>query len=171
LSYFHAFYCWVDHKEIGLNMSALPSNRESPADRWLTPNQQRVFSYLRRANGAVSVYQMVRDLDVRAATTVYRALDELSRIGLVHRIESQNSYVACNQGCAHHAAAALMVCENCGIVREIKIDTAVSQLRRTASQNRFAVNKITIEVIGRCTDCRSDQVSQSFQEKEAVTQR
>jgi Fur family transcriptional regulator, zinc uptake regulator len=150
-------------------MSALSSNRESPADRWLTPNQQRVFSHLRRANAAVSAYQMVRDLDVRAATTVYRALDELSRFGLVHRIESQNSYVACSQGCCRHAAAALMVCENCGIVQEIKLDTAVAQLRRTASQNRFAVSKITIEVIGRCTDCRNDQVSQSIDEKESVT--
>ncbi len=150
-------------------MSELSSNRERPADRWLTPNQQRVFSHLRRANGAVSAYQMVRDLDVRAATTVYRALDELSRFGLVHRVESQSSYVACSQGYRRHTAAALMVCENCGIVQEINIDTAVNQLRRTASQNRFAVSKITIEVIGRCADCRDNQVSQSIEEKEAVT--
>jgi Fur family transcriptional regulator, zinc uptake regulator len=152
-------------------MSVSSSNRESPAAaRWLTPNQRRVLRYLQSANRAVGAYQLGRALDVRAATTVYRALDELCRFGLVHRIESQNSYVACRQGRRRHKTAALMVCDSCGIVQEVKLDAAVAHLRRMASKNSFTVNKITTEVIGRCVDCRSSQGSKSIYEREAVTQ-
>jgi Fur family transcriptional regulator, zinc uptake regulator len=150
-------------------MSAVWSNHKSPASRWLTPNQQRVLTCLQSANKAATAYELVRTLDVRAATTVYRALDELCRFGLVHRIESQNCYFACRQGCRRHKTTALTICENCGVVQEFKLDAAVVQLRRTASQNRFSVNRITIEVIGRCIDCRSGQVEQFIHEKEAVT--
>jgi Fur family transcriptional regulator, zinc uptake regulator len=51
--------------------------------------------------------------------TIYRALDFLTKSGLIHRIESLNAYAAC----AHAPAGpqhVFFTCERCGNVAEVE---------------------------------------------------
>jgi Fur family zinc uptake transcriptional regulator len=120
----------------------------------LRRNQRRIFEHLRTAQRALRAYEIVDDLGFTAATTVYRALAELNRLGLVHQVPSQNAYVACGLGCGYHNAA-LMICGDCGVVREVPFDAAISQLKQIAMRDRFSIVGITVEVTGRCDDCHT----------------
>ena len=65
----------------------------------LTKNQSAVFSALRGAGkplGAYEILDQVRDQGFRAPLQVYRALQKLMELRLVHRIESRNAFVACD---------------------------------------------------------------------------
>ena len=123
-----------------------------PVTHYFTPNQRRVFQHLHNSGKAVGAYELAHALNVRAVNTIYRALEDLCRFGLVHRIESQNAYVVCDQA-GHHKLAAIMVCQDCGAVQEIKIDDWAARLRRAAFGGKFTVRKIAVEVIGYCKDC------------------
>jgi Fur family zinc uptake transcriptional regulator len=120
----------------------------------LRRNQRRIFGHLRTARRALRAYEIVDELGFTAATTVYRALAELIRLGLVHQVPSQNAYVACGLGCGSHNAA-LMICSDCGVVREVPFDAAISALRQMALRDRFSIDGITVEVVGRCAGCHT----------------
>ena len=66
----------------------------------LTKKQSLVMNLLLEAKGPLSAYQILYDLNdhgFRGPTQVYRVLDKLLELGLVHRLESMNAFVACQQ--------------------------------------------------------------------------
>ena len=89
----------------------------------LTKNQQVVLDTLRACQTPMSAYQIldvdsVRSKGLKAPLTIYRALDKLIEAGLVHRIESLNAFVSCDQ--EHHTEApAFMICTECKHIIEV----------------------------------------------------
>jgi len=66
----------------------------------LTRNQTLVQSTLLESESPMSAYQILDSLKahgLNAPLQVYRALDKLVHLGLVHRLESINAFVACQQ--------------------------------------------------------------------------
>ena len=64
----------------------------------LTKHQTLVLSALSREESPASAYTLLAHLQaegLRAPQQVYRALDKLIEYGLVHRVETMNSFVAC----------------------------------------------------------------------------
>ena len=71
---------------------------EHAADVKLTRNQQLVYDALTGADTPLSAYSLLdqlRESGFRAPLQVYRALEKLIELGQVHRLESINSFVAC----------------------------------------------------------------------------
>ncbi|MEL7044404.1 MAG: transcriptional repressor, partial [Pseudomonadota bacterium] len=67
----------------------------------LTPARLGAYAELRAAKRSLSAYELIERLEKRqkrkiAPLTVYRHLDFLTRVGLVHRIESTQSYLPCD---------------------------------------------------------------------------
>ena len=115
----------------------------------------RVLDRLRRARKPLSAYQILDDLrgeGVSAATTVYRALDQLVASGRVHRIESLNAFTACCD--PNHAEAAVFeICEGCGSVTE-HVDEGLTETIATLSdRSGFRAERSVIEIRGRCGAC------------------
>ncbi|MDP1912102.1 Fur family transcriptional regulator [Brevundimonas sp.] len=92
------------------------------------------------------------DQRIAKPATVYRALDFLDRMGLVHRLSSSKCYVACTLGMAAHSAA-FMICDCCGSCREISAPTVASLVGAAAALG-YSVDRATIEAEGRCPACR-----------------
>ena len=66
----------------------------------LTKNQQLVLTILNKADMPLSAYSILdglREFGFKAPLQVYRALDRLIELGKVHRIESMNAFIACEQ--------------------------------------------------------------------------
>ena len=88
----------------------------------LTKNQALVFDVLEKAEGPLSAYTILdklRDHGFRAPLQVYRALEKLLEYGVVHRLESINSFVVCahpDENC--HGTVAFAICDSCGQVIE-----------------------------------------------------
>lgn len=125
----------------------------------LTKNQLLVMGALTKSDGPLSAYAILdqlRDRGFRAPQQVYRALEKLVEFDLVHRLESLNAFVACRHpGREDHDTLAFMICETCGQVSEITDSSLADRLKHVAGAARFALNKMTIELRGICSDCHA----------------
>lgn len=125
----------------------------------LTKNQSLVMSTLSDAKGPLSAYTILdalRDDGLRAPLQVYRALDKLVEIGLVHRIESLNAFVACQHpSCNGEKSETVLfaICEHCGDVQELMKDRLVRAVYNLAGEIDFTLKKSVIELRGVCSDC------------------
>jgi Fur family zinc uptake transcriptional regulator len=122
----------------------------------LTPIRRRVLEIVWRGHRPTGAYAILEALRGRkraaAPPTVYRALDFLIGQGLVHRLESLNAYVGCPQPGAGHASQ-FLICTGCGEVTELGDANIATAARRRAATAGFAVDRLTIELAGRCPDC------------------
>lgn len=126
----------------------------------LTKNQQLVFDALSGADGPLSAYTILdqlREQGFRAPPQVYRALDKLVELGMVHRLESLNAFVACRHpGCdTHQETIAFAICADCGRVAEISDDTLSEELALIAGRSGFQLKKSTVELRGLCKACQN----------------
>ncbi len=124
----------------------------------LTRNQSLVFNALGKAEGPLSAYGIldeVRAAGIRAPLQVYRALDQLMELGLVHRLESLNAFVACCRPDDHAEGAmiAFAICEGCGQVSEFSDAEVARRLSRWTTAHAFHPTKTTIEIRGHCPAC------------------
>jgi len=131
----------------------------------LNDNDQSVLDALGGAARPLSAYDILdraRSGALKAPVQVYRALEKLERRGLVHRIEALNAFVACSEhdeGCRagdhqhpRHRPG-FVVCRDCGRVREFE-DRRVHEVAEAAAGEAFAVESVSLEVFGRCGQCR-----------------
>lgn len=121
----------------------------------LTPLRRKVLSLLIEAPAPTKAYDLLDKLGGASSAkppTVYRSLDFLIEMGLVHRIESLNAYVVCGHW-RHGHAAAFLICENCGGAGELHADASMETLAREASAVQFRMRSASIEVRGLCGRC------------------
>lgn len=124
----------------------------------LTPLRQRVLELLLDAPGPAKAYDLLALLGDEKGNakppTIYRALDFLVRLGLAHRIESLNAFVACDVGaCAR--STIFLICEKCGAAEEFDAGHALIDLSEAASRDGFAIRRTMIEAQGLCAACQA----------------
>ncbi len=120
----------------------------------LTPLRRDVMELLLRAHGPAKAYDLLQALTAGAAKppTIYRALEFLQRMGLAHRIESLNAFIACGIGaCAKNAG--FLICTACGWAEELLADPVNAALEGAASERGFRIAGAVIEARGLCRDC------------------
>jgi len=124
----------------------------------LTPIRRRVLELVWADHAGVKAYDLLEQLrqDGRSAQppTVYRALDFLMRLGLIHRIESQNAFIGCIEPERPHHAV-LLVCQQCGLVEEIPEHPLLSDLKALAEEHGFEPKHPVVEYFGLCPQCRT----------------
>ena len=123
----------------------------------LTKNQAVVYEALHAAERPLSAYQILDLEDVRAQglkapLTIYRALDKLIELGLVHRLESLNAFVLCDHG-PHSEPAAFMICNDCKRTIEVGTRSLQRTVKKHANEQGFEVEDMHIEISGRCEQC------------------
>ncbi len=124
----------------------------------LTKNQALVLKVLSNASqplGAYAILDKLRRHGFKAPLTVYRALEQLAGQGLVHKIESLNSWTTC---CGEHQAnpPVFEICNDCGNVTEQFDRELVKSLNRMSERSGFIPGRSIIEIHGRCDDCGTD---------------
>ena len=123
----------------------------------LTRNQHLVLDALTGAMGPLSAYGIldrVRGDGIKAPLQIYRALDKLVAMGLAHRLESLNAFVACAHSDDHHEGlAAFAICETCGRVDEFADSVVEERLASWSGATGFKAERTTIEIRGHCRDC------------------
>lgn len=130
--------------------------RCAEAGESLTPLRRRVLEMLLEQHGPAKAYDLLPLLDSDRGhakpPTIYRALDFLVRMGLAHRIESLNAFVACEVGaCAR--STIFLICERCGRAEEFDAGHALVDLAEAASKDGFVIHRTMIEASGLCQTC------------------
>ena len=123
----------------------------------LTDLRREVLGLILDADAPTGAYDLLDRLRATrhgaAPPTVYRALEFLLEHGLVHKLESQSSYVGCvSHGDTEHAAQ-FLICRTCGQVTELDDHELAHALEDAAKRLGFTVGKATIEAEGRCASC------------------
>ena len=123
----------------------------------LTNNQQTVLDLLEKSKEPLKAYAILFDIQkkgIKAPLQVYRALDKLIEIGKVHKIESKNSYMACeHKNCNSSTSTSFLICETCDQVSELTQKNLPSYFAKQSEQADFKYAKHNLEIFGVCRDC------------------
>ena len=148
------------HDHAQCRTEALNAAERLSAERGLrlTPVRRRVLEILlegHKAQGAYDILgQLAREGLGSQPPVVYRALNFLLDLGLVHRIEKLNAYVACSHLGAEHVPA-FLICRACSSVAEAPAFPDRSLLDLTAEQTGFQIETAVLEAEGLCPNCQS----------------
>jgi Fur family zinc uptake transcriptional regulator len=121
-----------------------------------TPLRAEMLRLLLARGGSAKAYELLADMQAAhgktAPMTVYRALDFLVERGLVHRVASSSTFVACHHPDAPHADAMFLVCDLCGSAVECDDAALAGSLVQTLRTAGFDARNV--EIRGRCEHCR-----------------
>ncbi len=126
-----------------------------------TSLRERVFRSIAASHKAIGAYDIIeivaQDGKRIAPISMYRILDALSEIGLIHRLESQNSYFACHS--QHNSDAndcrsqVFLICKNCDTVVEIEAPEIGAAVQDAANSADFQLHEALLEIAGLCKHC------------------
>ena len=124
----------------------------------LTKNQQAVLSLLENSKEPLKAYTILFDIQkkgIKAPTQVYRALDKLIENRKVHKIESKNSYIACNNvNCSSQSSTSFLICKKCDIVVELEKNNSSSYFSKLTEKFDFKYSEHNLEIYGYCESCK-----------------
>jgi Fur family zinc uptake transcriptional regulator len=121
-----------------------------------TSIRQKVLELVWRQHKPIGAYEVLEHLQTDGRTappTVYRALDFLQKMGLVHRIASLNAYVGCVHPDESHDGH-FLICKSCHALAELNAPEINAAIKQSAHETGFQAVRQTIEIMGLCPDCR-----------------
>ena len=129
----------------------------------LTPKRLSVLKVLLLSNVPLSAYELAEQVthftqQVIKPMSIYRILAFLSEQHLVHRLNMNNKYVACNKisCCQEHGVSQFLICTQCESVQEV---TMPKEIKESFMQQfldagcYLKTSHIELEVV--CHQCRS----------------
>ena len=128
----------------------------------LTPKRQRVLAILLQQLQPLSAYEIAEyyheiNDETIPVMSVYRMLDFLISLGLVHKLASTNKFIACSHiTCKHgHQVPQFLICDNCQSVQEIGIEhQLINALEKSIKDNHFQLSSKQLELHGLCESCQ-----------------
>ena len=124
----------------------------------LSKNQQIIFDLIDKSSEPLKAYSIlfnVQKKGIKAPLQVYRALDKLVELGKIHKIESRNAFIACqNSSCQISKATAFSICESCEQVSEISNTKLSKYLSNFADEAGMKFSKYNLEFFGLCKKCK-----------------
>jgi len=127
--------------------------------RRMTGPRQAIVRYVAPRTDTFSAQDIVDQLHGRGMTvgraTVFRTLEMLAELGLLHRIHNDDGfrlYTVCADDHHHHH----LRCIVCGAVQALSAPGVEVEIDRLARQAGFEVVDHVLELVGRCRECRRD---------------
>ncbi|MFT4047789.1 MAG: Fur family transcriptional regulator [Solimonas sp.] len=122
-----------------------------------TSIRRDVYAAMLRQRRPLSAYQLLELMQAQqqkrlAPLTVYRVLDFLVDSGLVHKLETAHSFVACEHPDEAHQSLYLL-CTDCGSTEEVATGKLARLIDREASERHFQPSRQVLEVEGLCAAC------------------
>ena len=132
-------------------------NKQKP----LSKNQKIILEYIQKNKKPVKAYSILSNVQkkgINAPPQVYRALDKLIEIGKIHKVESQNSFVACKTSdCETPHATAFSICDSCDEVSEINDPKLFKYLLDFKDNSGIKFDGYNLEFFGTCKSCETSQ--------------
>ena len=125
----------------------------------LSKNQKIIFDLIDKSGGPMKAYSIlfnVQKKGIKAPLQVYRALDKLIELGLVHRLETLNAFVACqHKNCESNYKKTTMftICEMCGNVHEFVNTGLIKLVKFLENDGKFKTSRTVVEFKGVCSAC------------------
>lgn len=126
----------------------------------LNPKTKKVFEVIESSNSPPGAYDLLnnrvlRAIGFKAPTQIYRALNQLLDLKLIHKVESLNTFIAC---CSEHekGPSILAICDRCGQVQDIPAEHLAAQVEKEVGKKFPGSKELKIELKGICEECTSE---------------
>ncbi|MBF0425443.1 MAG: transcriptional repressor [Magnetococcales bacterium] len=123
-----------------------------------TPQRREVLEILaasHRALGAYDILEHMHRVERRPPpAAVYRALEFLLALGVIHRMAGRNAYFACTRPEHGRGEIQFWICRRCGVVGETESVVIAGEVPRLAATLGFQVGAVNMEIEGECQACR-----------------
>jgi Fur family zinc uptake transcriptional regulator len=121
-----------------------------------TPLRRNIFKLIWQSHSPLKAYnileQLQKDDPSAKPITVYRTLDFLLENRMIHKIESQNSYLGCTHPGEKHNCY-FTICKKCNVVNEGCKSDLLNNVYNSLKQEEFLVDHVTLEIQGICSNC------------------
>ena len=119
-------------------------------------NDKLVFEILLSEHRSFSAYEVVdqaaRNEKRLQANEVYRSVETLVKLGVAHRVELKNGYMACHSP-DKCAAQQILICNSCNQVAELEQPGLNKALNASVIETGFVPEKQKLELLGTCPNC------------------
>lgn len=126
----------------------------------LTPVRRRVLELIWQNHKPTGAYELLPQLAAdgfnSAPPTVYRALDFLLELGVIHRISSLNAFIGCDQPGLSHPTG-FFICKKCGNATELPAKHLTQLAQALEADLGVIIESGSHEFSGLCAGCRSAQ--------------
>lgn len=133
--------------------------RAQARSKKLGVNDKRVFGILLSEHRTFSAYEVAERAGQTAknlqANQVYRAVEKLIELGVAHRVELKNGYMACHSP-DRCTAQQILICSSCDQVAELEHSKLQATIARTVNETGFVPEHQKLELLGRCPNCADD---------------
>ncbi len=124
-----------------------------------TPHRQHLFTLLLQSDKPLSAYELLAQLNGLTAQwhgppIVYRGLKSLLELGLIHRLEHRQQYVACTCTTQPHEGL-LLVCTQCERVFELPTTVVDDLIHDVVAAQQFQRRSGLLEISGLCIRCQT----------------
>ncbi|ODS24024.1 Fur family transcriptional regulator [Candidatus Endobugula sertula] len=124
----------------------------------LTPLREQLLKLIWKSHqplGAYDLIEMLAEVSERciAPPTVYRTLNFLLNVGLIHRINSLNAFIGCTDPSTRHPSY-FLICTECQTATECHNDSLRQQVSHIGTQTGFRIQQQWLEVLGLCQNCQ-----------------
>ena len=127
----------------------------------LTEKRRRILEVLLGSNIPLSAYEIADAYKLKMPSkipvmSVYRILEFLESLDLVHKLNINSKYVACSHiGCCEgHDIPQFLICSRCESVKEIRVSKGIiEQLEKQVSSVGFKLTNSHIELECLCENC------------------
>ncbi len=121
----------------------------------ISTNGKIVLALLKKSKKPLTAYDILSKLKnstIKAPQTVYRALDSLEELGLIHRIQSLGAFIACHSEEEDHGKQ-FAVCRICNNVIELHDHRICGFTKEIGKKIKFTIEREMLELIGVCESC------------------
>jgi Fe2+ or Zn2+ uptake regulation protein len=123
----------------------------------VTNPRKQVLEAIEKAEGPMSPYDIGKMTEEEGKhldqVTIYRVINLLCSLNLVHKVFSRGGYVRCDlleeEGCHR-----FLVCRGCGNLQEFRNEALCNQENQIAQKMGFQAEHHVTESSGLCKDCR-----------------
>jgi Fur family zinc uptake transcriptional regulator len=119
-------------------------------------NDEPVLHLLLSNHRAFSAYDIAENLSKMGKRIqpiqIYRSLEKLMALDVVHRLSTKNGFVACYED-GKCTAGQFLICDKCNSVKEIDSQLLNREIQNSARENNFSIVSKNVEVQGLCREC------------------
>lgn len=121
-----------------------------------TPIRKQILQLIWDSHCAKKAYDLLEEIKPffknAKPVTVYRTLDFLQEQGFIHKIESLNAFIACNQGHCDYERM-FLICTQCHEIEEQTGKDMAKTINEELQHTGFIHHYKTIEIQGLCVNC------------------
>ena len=119
-------------------------------------NDQQALNVLKKHSKGLTAYDLLSELQKTRNVkpmTIYRSLNSLQKMGVVHKSNQSKTYFVCNSGAKDKHNPAVAVCKKCEKTEELNPNIFSKLFNNIKTKEKYNFSNFEIEISTICQKC------------------